>query len=185
MSGTDTAPLFRSSTTLSIFELLADLRPHTAAEIAEYSGIKDSREVFPRLKRWSSLIDIKKLGPRRNVYKLKDKVVEAVRRGLRVSTKTEKILKKAERVMEKTMGRELTSEERAVLEFLINYYKETGKKWYEGTVEPVVQVIARVKRLALEDVIHAILSLYQAGLVALWPDSKRPQKVAVTNTLLA
>jgi len=178
-------PLFRSEKTLSVFELLADLRPHTAAEIAEYAGIDDSREVYPRLKRWTSLVDIKKAGVRKNIYKLKDKVIDAVKKGLKISTKIEKVLKKAEKVMRKTMGRELTEDERGVLEFLINYYKETGKKWYEGKVEPVVQTIARVKNLDPHDVINAILSLYQAGLVALWPDSERPKKIAITKTLLA
>ncbi|QXJ27110.1 Transcriptional regulator, TetR family [Saccharolobus shibatae B12] len=178
-------PLFRSEKTLGIFELLADLRFHTAAEIAAYTGIEDSREVYPRLKRWASLIDIRKVGVRKNIYKLKDRVVDAVKKGLKISTKAEKVLKKAEKVMKKTMGRELTDEERAVLEFLINYYKETGKKWYEGKVEPVVQTIARVKGLDPTDVVSAILSLYQAGLVALWPSSDRPRKLAITKTLLA
>jgi len=177
-------PLFRSEKTLSIFELLADLRFHTAAEIATYVGIEDSREVYPRLRRWISLIEIKKVGTRKNLYKLKDKVINAVKQGLKISAKTEKILKKAERIMKKTMGRELTDDEKAVLEFLINYYKETGKKWYEGKVEPVVQTIARVKNLDPYDVINAILSLYQAGLIALWPDSERPKKIAITKTLL-
>jgi hypothetical protein len=177
-------PLFRSEKTLSIFELLADLRAHTAAEIATYAGIEDSREVYPRLKRWASLIEIKKVGMRKNLYKLKDKVINAVKQGLKISAKTEKVLKKAERIMKKTMGRELTDDEKAVLEFLINYYKETGKKWYEGKVEPVVQTIARVKNLDPYDVINAILSLYQAGLIALWPDSERPKKIAITKTLL-
>lgn len=177
-------PLFRSEKTLSIFELLADLRFHTAAEIATYAGIEDSREVYPRLKRWASLIEIKKVGIRKNLYKLKDKVINAVKQGLKISAKTEKVLKKAERIMKKTMGRELTDDEKAVLEFLINYYKETGKKWYEGKVEPVVQTIARVKNLDPYDVINAILSLYQAGLIALWPDSERPKKIAITKTIL-
>ena len=178
-------PLFRSEKTLSIFELLADLRPHTAAEIAAYAGIEDSREVYPRLKRWASLIEIRKVGVRKNIYKLKDRVIDAVKKGLKISTKTEKVLKKAEKIMKKTMGRELTDDEKAVLEFLINYYKESGKKWYEGKVEPVVQTIARVKNLDTYNVINAILSLYQAGLVALWPDSERPRKIAITKTLLA
>jgi len=178
-------PLFRSEKTLSIFELLADLRPHTAAEIAAYAGIEDSREVYPRLKRWVSLIEIKKVGVRKNIYKLKDRVINAVKKGLKISTKTEKVLKKAEKIMKKTMGRELTDDEKAVLEFLINYYKESRKKWYEGKVEPVVQTIARVKNLDPHDVINAILSLYQAGLVALWPDSERPRKITITKTLLA
>ena len=178
-------PLFRSEKTLSIFELLADLRPHTAAEIAAYAGIEDSREVYPRLKRWASLIEIKKVGVRKNIYKLKDRVIDAVKKGLKISAKTEKVLKKAEKIMRKNMGRELTDEEKAVLEFLINYYKESGKKWYEGKVEPVVQTIARVKNLDPHDVINAILSLYQSGLVVLWPDSERPRKLAITKTLLA
>ncbi|ARM76113.1 hypothetical protein [Acidianus manzaensis] len=178
-------PLFRSEKTLATFELLADLRPHTAAEIAAYVGIDDSREVYPRLKRWATLIDIKKIGIRKNIYRLKDRVVEAVKKGLKISTKAEKVLKKAEKVMKKTMGRELNEEEKAVLEFLINYWKQTGKKWYEGKVEPVVQTIARIKGLDPSDVVSAILSLYQAGLIALWPDADRPKKVAVTKTLLA
>ncbi|BBL48361.1 hypothetical protein [Metallosphaera sedula] len=181
----EVTPLFRSEKTLSIFELLADLRPHTAAELATASDIDDSREIYPRLKRWTSLIEIKKIGVRKNIYKLKDRVIEAVKKGLKISAKTEKVVKKAEKVMKKTMGRELTDEERDVLEFLIEYYRNTGKKWYEGKVEPVVQTIVRVKGLDPHDIVSAILSLYQAGLVALWPDSERPRKVAITRTLLA
>ncbi|BCU68633.1 hypothetical protein HS7_20700 [Sulfolobales archaeon HS-7] len=171
---------FRSDRVKRLFEeLLAGER--TAADLAEIIQV-ESREIYPRLKRYfNTIVSVKKEG-RINKYSINPRVLLIVKEALK---RGRDVLRKAEELMRKVIGRELDEVEKKVIEFLIFYMRRTGRSYLEGGSEGnIAELISRAINEGLEETTRAILSLANVGILYLWPSSLAAKKVRLSKALL-
>ena len=153
----------------------------TASDLAEVIQV-ESREIYPRLKRYfNTIISVKKEG-RINKYSINPRAISIVRQALK---RGKDVLQKAEELMRRMAGRELDEIERKIIEFLIFYMKRTGRSYLEGGLEGnIAELISKAIRADLEEVARAILSLSNIGILYLWPSSVAAKKVRLSKALL-
>jgi len=171
---------FKSDRIKKLFEELL-MGEKTASDLAEVIQV-ESREIYPRLKRYfNTIISVKKEG-RINKYSINTRAVSIVRQALK---RGKDVLQKAEELMRRMAGRELDEIERKIIEFLIFYMKRTGRSYLEGGLEGnIAELISKAIRADLEEVARAILSLSNIGILYLWPSSVAAKKVRLSKALL-
>ncbi|PVU75796.1 hypothetical protein DDW11_01325 [Sulfolobus sp. SCGC AB-777_G06] len=174
------SPLFRSDRIKKLFEELL-MGEKTASDLAEAIQV-ESREIYPRLKRYfNTIISVRKEG-RINKYSINPRAVSIVKEALK---RGRDVLRKAEELMRRVTGRELDEVEKKVIEFLIFYMKRTGRSYLEGGLEGnIAELISRAIKVEVEDVARAILSLSNIGILYLWPSSVAAKKVRLSKALL-
>ena len=113
-----------------------------------------------------------------------------------VSSETTKIIDKilfhANRMSKKYLGRSLDDVERAILEFLIEYYTDTGRNYWmpedsQPLAEGLASVLSRIKGSSISsiDVASALKSLQSAGILFLtYDERKRVPKLRISKGFL-
>ena len=174
----------RSDKTYMLFSVLSDGKTHSANELSFYIEER-SRQVYPRLKPYKKILEITRVG-RVNYYQIKNEIVNVVKNALNIRRSLFKAINWVKKVL-LDMNYKLSDEALKIIVFLINFYKNTKKKWLEadkGNNLNVAEVIAKATKLDYETVANELRSLISYGIIVPYPDSKRVEKLRITETVL-
>ncbi|PMP87770.1 MAG: hypothetical protein C0172_04235 [Caldisphaera sp.] len=174
----------RSDKSYMLFSVLSDGKTHSANELSFYIEEK-SRQIYPRLKPYRKILEITRVG-RINYYQIKNEIINVVKNALNIRRSLFKAINWVKKVLS-DMNYKLNDEALKIIVFLINFYKNTKKRWLEadkGNNLNVAEIIARATKLDYETVASELRSLIAYGIIVPYPDSKRIEKLRVTETVL-
>ena len=169
---TETAP--RSSRILNGLAFLLENGSSFAHQLSQIMNM-DSREVYPMLKTWvlKGIIAVSKQG-RRNVYSISQKFKSLISSVIKKYSYKgrEFIIAKAKARYKRFLGREPDLETVQVIEYFIDKAL-SGNPYVEGsTKESVAELLSRMLRISIYDVVEILRDLAQANILFIWQNRK-------------
>ncbi|WP_338604915.1 hypothetical protein AAGT10_15000 (plasmid) [Sulfolobus tengchongensis] len=175
---------FRSLRIVEIFEILLRNKFAYAKELADAIGV-ESKNIYPRLKRYfGKFITVVKEG-KRNKYVLREDVIENIKKAIRYSKDEGKIIRRAEELMQEMYGMELNDVDREIIRYLVRYMKKLDKAYLEGGLEGnIAEILSRALKIPVDEIAASLVKLGRAGILYLYPSINAAYKVRLSKKLL-
>ena len=176
-------PQINSYRTAAAFFVLSDGQWHDALEISQYLG-EPSREVYPRLKTYfSRFIEVVKVN-NRNAYKVKDDVLQAVKRVLKLKSRIGNLIIYLKKVF-KSINIELTEVELKIVEELFKLYKITKKMWYENnSYSDLVVDLSEILHEKTMTIETSLNNLVHHNILIAFPKPRNYYKIRIAENIL-
>ncbi|MEM4114663.1 hypothetical protein AAGT10_14830 (plasmid) [Sulfolobus tengchongensis] len=174
---------FRSLRIAELFEALLQ-GPAYAKDLAELIDVP-SREIYPRLKRYlNSFITVTKQG-RINIYMLRSDVRKIIDKAVKNYSDVNRVIRKAEKLMERFFGRELDDVEKNIIRYLVDYVRKMKKQYLEGGPDGnIAEILSKVLGYSYEEISESLVKLAKAGILYMYPSVTVARKVRLSKAIL-